>query len=66
MQAVEIIPGRYAVCFLRHPDAQNHSTIAANGISYCIDDELVSCSLNCTAACLATCSSLAPWAHTLT
>jgi hypothetical protein len=43
MQAVEIIPGRYAVCFLRHPDAQKYSKIAASGISYCIDDELVSC-----------------------
>jgi hypothetical protein len=40
---VDIIPGRYAVCFLRQPDAQNYSAIAASGISYCIDDELVSC-----------------------
>jgi hypothetical protein len=43
MQAVEILPGRYAVCFLRHPDAEKYSKIAASGISYCIDDELVSC-----------------------
>lgn len=44
LQAVEIIPGRYAVCFLRQPDAQKYSAIASSGISYCIDDELVSCS----------------------
>lgn len=43
MQTVEIIPGRYAVCFLKHPDAAKYSSIAASGISYCIDDELVSC-----------------------
>lgn len=42
VQAVDIIPGRYAVCFLKHPDAANYSSIAASGISYCIDDELVS------------------------
>lgn len=41
---MDIIPGRYAVCFLRQPDAQKYSAIAASGISYCIDDELVSCS----------------------
>lgn len=39
--AVEIIPGRYAVCFLRHPDGEKYSKIAAGGISYCIDDELL-------------------------
>jgi hypothetical protein len=43
VQTVEIIPGRYAVCFLKHPDAAKYSSIAASGISYCIDDELVSC-----------------------
>lgn len=44
LQAVDIIPGRYAVCFLRHPDGEKFSKIAASGISYCIDDELVSSS----------------------
>lgn len=47
-QAVDIIPGRYAVCFLKQPDGEKYSKIAASGISYCIDDELVSTALNCT------------------
>lgn len=57
MQAVEIIPGRYAVCFLKHPDGAKYSSIAAGSISYCIDDELVSCSLNCNLVVLV----LVPW-----
>jgi len=65
MQAVDIIPGRYAVCFLRHPDGAKYSAIAASGISYSIDDELVSCCPElqdmhscCSSCCMAACSHL--------
>jgi hypothetical protein len=41
MQAVDILPGRFAVCFLKHPDGARTSQLAAAGISFSIDDELV-------------------------
>jgi hypothetical protein len=41
LSMVEIIPGRYAVCFLKHSDGSSFSALASSGISYCIDDELV-------------------------
>lgn len=40
-QAVEIIPGRYYVVVLRHPDGVLRSPIAASSICYCIDQDLV-------------------------
>lgn len=41
LQAVEIIPGRYYVAFLRHADTLKYSNIAASNLSYSIDNELV-------------------------
>lgn len=41
VQAIEIVPGRYYVCFLKRADSPTYSVIANTNISYCIDNELV-------------------------
>ena len=44
VQAIEIVPGRYYVCFVKRADSPFYSAIANTNISYCIDNELVRCS----------------------
>lgn len=40
-QAVEIIPDKYYFVWVKRPDSVRTSAIAANNITYCIDNELV-------------------------
>lgn len=41
LQAVEIIPGRYYVAFLRNADNVKYSGVAVSNLTYSIDNELV-------------------------
>ncbi|WIA28379.1 hypothetical protein OEZ86_010925 [Tetradesmus obliquus] len=40
-EAIELVPGRYYVCFVKRADSPIYSAIANTNISYCIDNELL-------------------------